>query len=84
MENNRAKSVCCGGGGNLEMTDAGLSGIVAQKKIEEIQRTGAGTVVTSCQQCVRTIKGRVRREKIDLNVMDITELVLKAMTNGRG
>ncbi len=84
MENNREKSVCCGGGGNLEMADAGLSGTVARKKIEEIQRTGAKTVVTSCQQCVRTIKGSVRRQKVDLNVVDITELVLKAMENGHG
>jgi heterodisulfide reductase subunit D len=84
MENNRAKSVCCGGGGNLEMADAGLSGTVARKKIEEIQRTGAKTVVTSCQQCVRTIKGRVRRQKVDLDVVDISELVLKAMENVNG
>jgi heterodisulfide reductase subunit D len=80
LENNRAQSVCCGGGGNVEMADADLSGSVAQKKIAEIQRTGAKTVVTSCQQCVRTIKARVRRQKVDLDVVDITELVLKAMS----
>jgi heterodisulfide reductase subunit D len=80
LENNRAKSVCCGGGGNVEMADGNLSGMVAQKKIEEIERAGADAVVTSCQQCVRTIKSRARRQKIDLNVMDITELVLKAMS----
>jgi len=79
MENNRTKSVCCGGGGNVEMVDPGLSGAVARRKIEEILRTGADTVVTSCQQCVRTIKGTVRRQKIDLQVMDITEFVLKAL-----
>jgi heterodisulfide reductase subunit D len=80
LENNRAQSVCCGGGGNVEMADADLSGSVAQKKVAEIQRTGAKTVVTSCQQCIRTIKSRVRRQKADLNVLDITELVLKAMS----
>ena len=79
LESNRAQSVCCGGGGNVEMADSNLSGTVAQKKIEEIQRTGAKTVVTSCQQCVRTIKARVRRQKADLNVLDITELVLQAL-----
>ncbi len=80
LEKNRAQSVCCGGGGNLEMADAKLSETVAQKKIEEIQKTGAKTVVTSCQQCVRTIKSKARTQKIDLNVMDITELVLQAMS----
>lgn len=81
LENNRAQSVCCGGGGNLEMVDSGLTETMAQKKIGEIQRTGVKTVVTSCQQCVRTIKARASRQEIDLNVWDITELVLQAMSN---
>jgi heterodisulfide reductase subunit D len=83
LESNRANSVCCGGGGNVEMADADLSGTVAQRKIEQIERTGADTVVTSCQQCVRTIKSRVRRQKLNLNVMDITELVLQAMADAK-
>ena len=80
LEKNRSLSVCCGGGGNLEMADPDLSGNVAQKKIEQIQQTGAKTVVTSCQQCVRTLKSRVRRQKIDMDVLDITELVVKALS----
>ena len=80
LENIGAHSICCGGGGNLEMTDPRLSRSIAGKKIKEIRQTGADAVVTSCQQCVRTIKGWVRREKIDLPVMDMTELVLQAMT----
>ena len=79
LENSRAQSICCGGGGNLEMADSGLSGSVARNKVAEIQRTGAKTVVTSCQQCIRTIKGKVRREKVDLDVLDITDLVVRAM-----
>lgn len=83
LENNRAGSVCCGGGGNVEMADANLSGSVAQKKIEEIERTGADTVVTSCQQCVRTIQSRARRQKRDLRVMDITDLVVQSMSDSK-
>ncbi len=81
MENIRAKSICCGGGGNLEMTDPALSGKVAHRKIHEIQRTGAETVVTACQQCVRTIKGRVRREKLGIEVMDISTVVAEALSH---
>jgi len=81
LENRLAQSVCCGGGGNLEMADPVLSGTLAQKKLDEIKQTGAKTVVSSCQQCVRTIKSRARRQKINLDVRDITELVLKAMSN---
>jgi len=80
LENNRAQSVCCGGGGNLELADPDLSSVLAQKKIEEIQRTGAKTVVTSCQQCIRTIRARAARQEIDLDVWDITELVVQSMS----
>jgi len=41
--------------------------------------TGAQAVITSCQQCVRTMTTFVRRNKIDLQVMDITMLVNKAL-----
>jgi heterodisulfide reductase subunit D len=79
LEGNRQLSVCCGGGGDLEMIDPALSEAIARKKIEEIQRTGAEVVVTSCQQCIRTISGNARKREIDLRVMDITEVVLEAM-----
>lgn len=79
LENNRARSVCCGGGGNVEMVDPALSGAVAQRRIEEILATGADVVVTACQQCVRTLKSRVRRQRLDLEVLDITDVLLRSL-----
>jgi heterodisulfide reductase subunit D len=79
LPDNRQLTNCCGGGGNLEMVDPDLSAEVAQMKIEEILETGADMVVTSCQQCVRTIATRARRQKLDLVVKDLTELVAEAM-----
>jgi len=79
LPNNRQLAMCCGGGGNLEMVDPELSGKVAQIKIDEILRTGADMVVSSCQQCLRTISTRARRQKIDLIVKDLTDLVAEAM-----
>ncbi len=61
------------------MIDPELSAAIAQRKIEEIQRSGADEVVTSCQQCIRTISSHARRNKIKLRVKDITEVVLEAM-----
>ena len=75
LEKNRENCQCCGGGGNLEMFDAGLSGEIAKRKIEEVLQTGADAVITSCQQCVRTMNTYVRRNKVPLKVMDITEFV---------
>jgi heterodisulfide reductase subunit D len=81
LENSRQLSVCCGGGGDLEMIDPDLSAAIAQRKIEEIRRTGAEEVITSCQQCIRTISGYARKHKIKLKVKDITEVVLEAMAS---
>lgn len=79
LQGNRQMSVCCGGGGNLEMVDPELSGEVAQMKIDEILNTEAEMVVTSCQQCLRTIASRARRRNIDLVVKDLTDLVAESM-----
>ena len=79
MEKNRENCACCGGGGNLEMIDADLSKEIAGAKIQQVLDTGADTVVTSCQQCVRTMKGYARLNKIKLEVLDIVELVKKSL-----
>lgn len=80
LEKNRALSTCCGGGGNLEMIEPELTKEISSKKIDQIKRSGAGAVVTACQQCFRTIKTRVVRDKIDLKVMELSELLLKAIS----
>jgi len=79
MAGSREQCKCCGGGGNLEMVDSELSAALAQEKINQIQATGADTVITACQQCVRTILTTARRKEIPINAMDITEFVLKTM-----
>ena len=79
LPHNREECQCCGGGGNLEMIDAELSGNIARKKIEEVLSTGAQAVITSCQQCVRTMATYVRRNKIPLEVLDITQLLRRAL-----
>jgi heterodisulfide reductase subunit D len=76
---NRKFSICCGGGGNVEMTEPDLSAQVAQMKLDSIKDVGADMVVTGCQQCVRTMATRARRQKMDLAVKDLTELVVEAM-----
>jgi heterodisulfide reductase subunit D len=79
LPNNRNMCTCCGGGGNLEMVDPELSARVAQMKIDEILKTGADTVASSCQQCLRTIATRARRTKTAVKVKDLTELVAEAL-----
>ncbi len=78
LPHNREHCLCCGGGGNLEMTDAKLSADIAKTKIDEALSTGADAIITACQQCVRTMTTYARRNKIPIQVMDITELIRNA------
>jgi heterodisulfide reductase subunit D len=79
LPRSRENCMCCGGGGNLEMVDADLAAKIAKEKIEEALSTKAQAVVTSCQQCVRTMTSYVKRNKIQLEVLDIVQLVRRAL-----
>jgi len=76
---NRENCRCCGGGGNLEMLDPELSSAIAARKIEDVLSTGAQVVVTACQQCVRTLTTYARRNGVAVEVMDLVQLVQKAL-----
>lgn len=78
----RGECSCCGGGGNLEMIDAGLSARIAGNKIEEVRATGAQAVVTACQQCVRTMTTYVKRNKVPIQVLDIVQLLHMSVAGG--
>ncbi len=82
LENSRAYATCCGGGGNVESIDAGLSANISRLKAREIVRSGADIVITSCQQCVRTIAQALKKEKSKIKAMDIAQLVLMSLDEG--
>ena len=79
MKFNRESAFCCGGGGNLEMNDAELSGKVAQQRVQQALDTGAELIVTSCQQCKRTIAGGARQKRARIKIMELSEFVFSAV-----
>lgn len=79
MSNSTENCLCCGGGGNLEMIDSGLSSDIAAAKIDQVLATGAKAVVTACQQCLRTMATYVRRNKIELEVLDVVQLIQRSI-----
>lgn len=83
MAHNREHCLCCGGGGNLEMIDPDLSASMAQRKVEEAMATGAQAIVTNCQQCVRTMTTYAKRNKVNIDVMDLSQLVALSLAAGR-
>jgi len=79
MAENRDSSHCCGGGGNLESFAPEVGQAVARIRIRQAADVGAGTLVSACQQCERTLANAARAERLRIRVKDITEVVLEAM-----
>ncbi len=79
MSANRENSLCCGGGGDVEVADRTVPAGVAAQRLAQVQATGAKYVLSACQQCKRTLQEGARQNKIRVRAMDLTELVWKSM-----
>ena len=79
LEDSREYCSCCGSGGDLLVSNQDLSLDIARRKVNEVLNTGAQTVVTACPSCARAITIARTAEKTQLSVLDITQLVWKAM-----
>ena len=79
MADNRESALCCGGGGNLEAVDPDLVAAISRRRLAQALDTGAGLLVTSCQQCKRTLANAARRERARIKVLDLTELLWRTM-----
>ncbi|MCC6147074.1 MAG: 4Fe-4S dicluster domain-containing protein [Anaerolineaceae bacterium] len=79
MAHSHELALCCGGGGDVEMVDKGLTSAVAQRRMDEARSTGAELVLTACQQCVRTLSAAAREMKSGLQVSDLVTFIAKQM-----
>jgi glycolate oxidase len=80
---NRLLAKCCGGGGGLKGFDFGMSDDIAFKRVQQARDVGAEVIVSACPSCKRSLQaaaGRLKREeKVKIQVMDITEVLAKAL-----
>jgi heterodisulfide reductase subunit D len=81
MANHAENAICCGGGGDVEISDREVSAQVGVLRMQQAQETGAEVVVSACQQCKRTLLTAARQAKIRMRTLDISELVLESMNN---
>jgi len=79
MSDNRENALCCGGGGNLETYDPELVPALSARRLAQAQATGARVIVSACQQCERTLANAARQQRARLRVLDVTEIVWRAM-----
>jgi len=66
---------CCGFGGTFAVKFSELSGAMARTKIEAIERTGAGTVVSVDPSCLMQIQGALSRAGSGIGTMHLAEVL---------
>jgi Fe-S oxidoreductase len=79
MSDNREEAVCCGGGGDVAMMEADVTEHIAERRLGQAVATEAQAIISSCQQCKRTLLQAARKTKTRIRVLDVTELVWQAM-----
>jgi len=83
MARSKDQSMCCGGGGGILMSDAELSNVIAQRRINQALSTGADTLVTACATCVQVLKKGAatvgESGNGTIKVRDISDLLWRAL-----
>ncbi len=79
MAHHHDMSLCCGGGGDVEMSDTDLTSAIAHSRVAEADAVEAKILVSACQQCVRTLAKSARADKLRIRVMDIVEVAARQL-----
>lgn len=66
---------CCGFGGTFSVKFPEISGGMARTKIEAIERTGAGTVVSIDSSCLMQLQGVLSRAGSKIRTMHLAEVL---------
>jgi Fe-S oxidoreductase len=84
MAASRENALCCGGGGDVEVSDPSVSRGVAGRRMAQVKATGARYVASACQQCRRTLQEGAHRHKIRVRAVDVVELVWRSLGAAEG
>jgi Fe-S oxidoreductase len=76
---NRDNPFCCGAGGGLLFEEHESGKRISQERFEQLQATGAGTVVMACPFCSIMLKGAQSTARTDLKMTDLASYVDERM-----
>lgn len=79
MANSREDAMCCGGGGDVAMMEPDAVEHMAERRLAQAVGTGATAIISSCQQCKRTLLQAARKTKTRIRILDVVELVWQVM-----
>ncbi|MHA1379583.1 MAG: (Fe-S)-binding protein [Candidatus Helarchaeota archaeon] len=79
MISTKSGSMCCGAGGGVKSAFPKIAVSAAQKRILQAIDTGANCLVSTCPFCRRNFMDGKEEGNTDINILDLTELVLERM-----
>src|SRR5207248_11438235 len=68
-------SVCCGFGGSTSVTRPEVAERILARKMDNVMKTGARTLVTDNPGCIMHLRGGIDAQKLPIRVLHIAELL---------
>jgi glycolate oxidase iron-sulfur subunit len=72
--------MCCGAAGSYGFKNYDLSMKVLARKMDNVQNSGAGILVSSCPACIMQLAYGVKSRKMNVRTTSVVELLDEAMT----
>jgi len=66
---------CCGGAGSYALSHFEIAMKVLERKIDNVEKTGANVLATSCPACIIQLSYGVRTRKLPVQVCHLSELI---------
>jgi L-lactate dehydrogenase complex protein LldE len=73
---------CCGFGGTFSVKLSDLSAAMADEKVGHVAATGARYLVGTDMGCLMNIAGRMRRRRVQIEVLHLAQLLDRALADG--
>jgi Fe-S oxidoreductase len=80
---NRENPFCCGAGGGLLFEEHEQGKRISQERFEQLQATGAGTVVMACPFCSIMLKGARASSNAQIEMTDLMSYVAAALPDSK-
>ena len=75
--------VCCGSAGSYNLTEPEMAGRLQRRKVENILKTGAQTVVTTNPGCILQIRAGLKKAGVKIEVLHLADFLVRG-ENGPG
>ncbi|MFX1511355.1 MAG: (Fe-S)-binding protein [Promethearchaeota archaeon] len=79
LPDNKLETICCGGGGLLNIFDPDMANRIASNRIKQAESLDADILVSACPVCKTTLKRAAESLGSKLEVVDIVELTVKQL-----